>query len=167
MRSHVQDQIDEYLAERLSPKQRPRLEQHVRGCRLCRTALQEAQAARAYLQWLAPCEPSPQPGPAFYHRVQEAIASQQVFGWFRNWAAVLHPRLAYPLAGLILLLIAWTLTYPRQNREEGLWAIEFPSSEFVQLSFSNADRSGGRDLVMRSLVEVPEAGFLNAMAQLD
>lgn len=167
MGNHIQDQIDAYLAERLSRRQQGLLEQHVGNCRLCQTALQEAQAARAYLQWLAPSEPPPQPGPAFYYRVQEAIERKRTSGWFRSWAAALHPHLAYPMTGLVLLLLAWALTYPSPDSEEGLLAMEFPSTEFVQLSFSDEDWILGRDLAMKSLVEVPEVGFLEDAVNAD
>ena len=69
--------------------------------------------------------------------------------------------------GLLFLLLAWALTYPRQDSEEGLLAMDFPSNEFVQLSFSDADWILGRDLVMRSMVEVPEVGFLDDAANAD
>ena len=159
MRGHVQDQIDAFLAERLSRRQHWMFQEHVDRCRSCQIALQEAQVARAYLQLLAPCEPPPQPSPAFYCRVQQTIAREQTSGWVRSWVAALHPHLAYPLAGLTILLIAWALTYPRQNMDDGLLAMEFNSSEFVQLSFSNADIILGRDMVIRNLVEVPDTDF--------
>ncbi|OFW17910.1 MAG: hypothetical protein A3H27_08405 [Acidobacteria bacterium RIFCSPLOWO2_02_FULL_59_13] len=160
MRGHVQGQIDDFLAERLSRRQQWLFQEHVDSCRTCQTALQQAQVARSYLQWLVPSEPPPQPGPAFYRRVQETIQQEQSSGWFRNWAAALHPHLAYPLVGLVVLLLAWTLTFPRQGlMEDSLMGMDFPASEFVQLSFSNADRGLGRDLVIRTLVDLPDAGF--------
>ena len=160
MRGHVQGQIDDFLAERLSRRQQWLFQQHVDSCRPCRTALHQAQVASSYLQWLVPSDPPPQPGPAFYRRVHETIQQEQSYGWFRSWAAVLHPHLAYPLVGLVVLLLAWTLTFPRQGlMEDSLMGMDFPASEFVQLSFSNADRGLGRDLVIRTLVDLPDAGF--------
>ena len=158
MRGHVQDQMDAYLAEALGPEARRDFERHVQSCRACGDALGEAQSVRGYLQWLVSDEASPEPGPDFYLRVRESIERKQVSGWLGSLSVALHPRLAYPLLVLGLLLMAWALTFPGGNAEDELMAMEFPSAQFAGLSFTEVGQTITYDDVMLSLVEVSEIG---------
>ena len=169
MHRHVKDQIDAYLSPELDVQDRRAFDQHVASCPGCKNAFQEAAQAQAYLQWLAPSEAPPKPGPGFYARLQQSIETRRVSSWFGDFAAGLHPRLAYPLLGFMVLLVAWTLTfvYPREGSEPGLAALEFSSTEFVSFSFSGVDRAHGRDLVILSLVEPLASVLPDEMGQAE
>jgi len=156
MRHHVWEQVDDYLRGLLEPEAGRHLEQHVEGCRSCGKALREAQIARSYLQWLQRRDGSPEPSPAFYSKVREAIEKRKGTGWFSDLVAALHPRLAYPLFFLATLLMAWTLTYPPVETGEELLDMDLPQAQFTNLSSSDADSTLSRDLVMMSLVDLSE-----------
>lgn len=158
MAFHARDQMDDYLRGLLTPAERECFARHVALCPSCQGALEESTDARQCLEWLAPTEAPPEPGPDFYFRVQQSIEHRFSQGWFNTLAASLRPRLAYPLVFLVLLLVAWALTYETREADDGLLAMEFPAAEFAQMSFSDvsADRSVSQDLVMMNLVELPE-----------
>ena len=156
MRHHVRDQVDDYLTGLLEPEAGRDFVQHAESCRSCGKALREARIVRFWLQWLRPREESPKPSLAFYAKVQEAIEKRKGDGWFSDLAAALHPRLAYPLLSLAVLLMAWTLTFrPAEGGVEFL-ELDFPPASFATLSSSDADRTLSRDLVMMSLVDLEE-----------
>ena len=67
--------------------------------------------------------------------------------------AALHPRLAYPLFSLAVLLMAWTLTFRPAEGSVELFELELPAARFANLSLSDADSALGRDLVLMSLVD--------------
>ena len=156
MGHHVQEQLDDYLAKLLDSAAHANFERHVAICSDCKDALTAAREARQCMEWLAPTEAPPQPGPDFYYRITQSIEQKRTYGWFGTLAATMRPRLAYPLAFLGLLLVAWTLTYDSRDAEDGLIAMEYPASEFARMTFSDADEALGQDLVMRTLVELPE-----------
>jgi len=157
MQFHVREQIEDYLTERLAePREREQFERHVGSCVPCRQALREAESSYWYLHWLRPAEAPPAPGPDFYARVWQSIEQKKSSGWLGNLAAALHPRLAYPLAFLMLMLAAWTVTMPVSEVEE-LTPLEAISTEFSNLSFPDSDQSHNRDFVMSNLVEIAEA----------
>jgi hypothetical protein len=153
---HVRDQVDEYLGRLLDPATQASFERHLGVCPGCQEALKAAQEARQCIDWLVPTEAPPQPGPNFYHRVAQSIEQKRAYGWFGTLAMTMRPRLAYPLVVLGLLLVAWTFTYEARVADDGLVAMEYPASEFAQMTFSDADEVSGQDLVMRTLVELPE-----------
>jgi hypothetical protein len=156
MGHHVQEQLDDYLAKLLDSAAHANFERHVAACSDCKEALTAAREARQCMEWLVPTEAPPQPGPDFYYRVAQSIEQKRTTGWFGTLAATMRPRLAYPLAFLGLLLLAWTFTYDSRDAEEGLIAMEYPASEFAQMIFSDADEVSGQDLVMMTLLELPE-----------
>jgi hypothetical protein len=88
--------------------------------------------------------------------VEQSIERRLTRNWFDSLGAVMRPRLAYPLLFLGLLAAAWTLTSDIREPEEGMTAIEYPSAEFAQMSFTTADHDQSEDLVMMNLVEMPE-----------
>ena len=156
MQFHVREQIEDYLADLLqNPRERRLFERHVGRCASCRQALREAERSSWYLQWLRPAEMAPTPGPDFYVRVRQSIEQKNSSGWWANLAAALHPRLAYPLVFLMLMLAAWTVTLPTSRVEE-LTPLEAISAEFSNLSFPDSDQSQNRDFVMSSLVAIAE-----------
>jgi len=132
------------------------LECHIAHCPSCRQALTAAREARLCLGWLVPQDAPPQPGPDFYYRVQQSIERERLGGWFSSVAAAMRLRLAYPLAALCLLLVAWSLTF--QGREsfpyDGLAETEYAAAEFARMSFSYGDQA--QELVMMTLVGTPE-----------
>lgn len=157
MQFHVREQIEDYLTERLAePREREQFERHVGSCASCRQALREAESSYWYLQWLRPAEAPPTPGPDFYARVWQSIEQRESSGWLGNLAAAWHPQLAYPLAFLMLMLAAWTVTLPASGGEE-LTPLEAISAEFSNISFPDSDPSQNRDFVMSNLVEIAEA----------
>ena len=153
---HVRDQMDDYLAHLLDSARHADFERHVAVCSDCKEALMAAREACQCIEWLLPTEAPPQPGPDFYYRVAESIEQKRTRGWFGTMAATMRPRLAYPLAVLGLLLVAWTLTYDNRDAEDGLIMMEYPSREFAQMTFSDADETSSHDLVMMTLVDLPE-----------
>ena len=156
MRHHVRDQIDDYLTGLLEPEAGRDFVQHAGSCRSCGKALREARIARSCLQWLQLREESPKPSPAFYSKVQESIEKRKGPGWFSDLAAALHPRLAYPLFSLAVLLMTWTLTFRPAEGGVELLELDFPPAPFANLSLSDADSALGRDLVLTSLVDLTE-----------
>lgn len=156
MANHVRDQMDDYLSELLDPGARAHFERHLAGCPSCKEAWKISLETRRCLEWLLPAEAPPEPGPDFYCRVRESIEKKLSYGWFGSLAAAMHPRLAYPLVFLGLLLLAWTLTYQSGDVEDGLLAMEYPATEFAQMAFSDAEPSVSHDLIMMNLVELPE-----------
>ena len=149
--------MEDYLAERLrDPRERRLFERHVGRCASCRQALREAERSSWYLQWLRPAETLPAPGADFYVRVRQSIEQRKSSGWFGNLVAALHPRLVYPLAFMILMLAAWTVTLPASGGEE-LTPVEAIRTEFSNISFPDSDQSHNRDFVMSNLVEIAEA----------
>lgn len=155
MQFHVTDHFEDYLAGQLRGREHDRFEGHLRNCVSCRQALREAESSRRYLQWLRPSEPPPIPGPDFYVRVRQAI-ERKPSGWLGNLAAALHPRLAYPLIFVVLMLAVWTVTLPNGELEE-LTPLDALTMQFASISFPDADQNHYRDLVMSNLVEVAEA----------
>jgi hypothetical protein len=156
---HVRGHLDDYIAEALDGAARRAFEQHVAACSGCRAALGEAKEAQECMALLASKEPPPQPGPDFYYWVRQSIDQQQrSLGWLSGLAVALHPRLAYPLILLVLLMGAWTLTYENVEADDGLIAMEFPDTEFTRMLSSNpsGDRALGQDLVMMTLVDLPD-----------
>ncbi|MBI3896509.1 MAG: zf-HC2 domain-containing protein [Acidobacteria bacterium] len=157
MQFHIREQIEDYLAGRLAELQeREQIERHIRSCSSCRQALREDESSRWYLQWLMLTEAPPAPGPDFYVRVRQSIEQRKSSGWLGNLAAALHPRLAYPLVFMMLMLAAWTVTIPASEMEE-VTPLEALTIEFASISFPDSDQNQNRDLVMDSLVEVAEA----------
>ncbi|MBI3935032.1 MAG: zf-HC2 domain-containing protein [Acidobacteria bacterium] len=154
MTKHVLDRLDAYLEEMLDSRSLEQFERHVADCGFCRKALLAAREAGRCMDWLLAAEAPPVPGPDFYVRVQQSIDKRLSRNWFENLAAAVHPRLAYPMIFLGLLAAAWTFTYERWQPEEGLAAIEYPATEFAQMSFTMADRELSEDLVMMNLVEL-------------
>ena len=153
MRHHVRNQVDDYLTGLLEPEAGRDFVQHTGSCRSCGKALREARIVRSCLQWLRPREESPKPSLAFYSKVQEAIEKRRGDGWFGDMVAALHPRLAYPLFSLAVLLMAWTLTFRPAEGSVELFELELPAARFANLSLSDADSALGRDLVLMSLVD--------------
>ena len=156
MLCRMRNLIEDYLSETLEPARRADLERHVAHCRSCQQALAAAQESRLCLEWLAPEDAPPQPGPDFYYRVQQSIERERLGGWFSSLAAAMRWRLAYPLAVLCLLLLAWSLTLDGRDSlaYDGLAETEYPAAEFAQMSFSHGDQA--QELVMVTLVCAPE-----------
>jgi hypothetical protein len=168
MRHHVKHRLDDYCMELLDPESRQAFERHVESCSSCRLALREYQSAHSCLQWLVSADAPPEPGPEFYCRVQASIERRRFSGgWLDGLAATLQPRLAYPVALLGILLVAWILTFRLSDVEEGMIAMEFPETQFANMSFSNPDARAGQDQVMLSLVNGPEAEFVPLLLELD
>jgi Putative zinc-finger len=156
MREHIQDRLDAYLEGMLDSSSREFVELHVAGCGSCRRALVEARQASQCIGWLLPAEATPVPGPDFYYRVERSIDRRISRNWFENLAGAMRPRLVYPLIFLGLLVAAWTLTSSKAPQpEEGLAAIEYPTTEFAQMAFTSADPQLSEDLVMMNLVDLP------------
>ena len=156
MGNHVRDQVDDYLRDVLDPGARGDFERHIAGCPSCQRAVETALDTRQYFQWLAPTEAPPEPGPDFYFRVRASIDQRLARSWLESLAAAMRPHLAYPLLLLGLLLVAWALTYQSREVEEGLVAMEYPATEFAQMSSVYVDRTISQDLIMMNLVELPE-----------
>jgi len=156
MGNHVRDQVDDYLRDVLDRGARQGFERHITGCPACQRAVETALDTRQYFQWLAPMDAPPEPGPDFYFRVRASIDQKLARSWLGSLAAAMRPRLAYPLLLLGLLLVAWALTYESREVEEGLVAMEYPATEFVQMSSLEVERSVSQDLIMMNLVELPE-----------
>lgn len=155
MRGHIQDRLDAYLEELLDSASQERFERHVADCGSCQKSLAAAREARQYINWLGPAGTAPIPGPDFFYRVEQAIDRRISRNWFENLAGAMRPRLVYPLIFLALLAAAWTLTSDRPQPEEGLAAIEYPTTEFAQMAFTTADPQVSEDLVMMNLVDLP------------
>lgn len=155
MSAHIQDRLDAYLEQMLDSASLELFERHVAECGSCRKRLTAAREARQYIGWLLPAEPAPVPGPDFYYRVERSIDRRISRNWFENLAGAIRPRLVYPLIFLGLLTAAWTLTYEPPAPEEGLAAIEYPTTEFAQMAFTSADRELSEDMVMMNLVDLP------------
>ena len=155
MKAHVVDQLDAYFEELLDAQSAEYFRDHVAECRSCSRAFAEAQESRLCMDWLAPQEAPPVPGPEFYVRVERSIEKRLTRNWFENLAGAMRPRLAYPLAFLMLLAVAWTYTAQSREPEEGLAAIEYPTTEFTQMSYTTSDIMASEDLVLSNLVELP------------
>jgi hypothetical protein len=159
---HIVERLEAYLEQTLEPAGQLHFERHVARCGSCRAALEAEREARRCMNWLLPTEAPPQPGPDFYVRVQQSIDDRLSLDWFSALAAAMRPKLAYPMIFLLLLAGAWNYTYDSAVAappvEEGLTAMEFPAQEFTDLSFSHLEREASEDVVMMSLVALPE-GF--------
>ena len=149
------DWIEDYLSETMEPARRSELERHLTHCPSCRQALTAAREARLCLDWLAPQDAPPQPGPDFYYRVQQSIERERLGGWFSSVTAAVRLRLAYPLTALCLLVLAWSLTFEGGDSfsYDGLAETEYPAVEFARMSFSHGDQA--QELVMVTLVGTP------------
>ena len=111
-----QYRLYEYLDGSLSPGAKAVAEKHLSGCAACRQALSaERQVAQSLSSKFRQATDSLQLPPEVQRRVLRALADQRdtsgaeqgsVFAWF---------RLAWPasLAGLVLLLLAGILLFPR------------------------------------------------------
>jgi anti-sigma factor RsiW len=152
--SHVTGQIEDYCGGMLSADERTAFELHLAGCPRCKAELQAVTRAQQCLEWLVPAEAPPVPGPYFYERVRQSIAMERSAGWLGNFVTAMQLRLAYPLAVLCLLLVAWTLTMESREPYEGLIEFEYPAREFAQMSFEASEQ--GTELVVMSLVGMPE-----------
>jgi len=156
MKAHVIGQLDAYLEELLDAQSAENFRNHIVDCGSCRRAFAEAQESRLCMEWLVPDSEPPVPGPEFYVRVERSIEKRLSRNWFENLAGAMRPRLAYPLAFLMLLAVAWTYTIQAREPEEGLAAIEYPATEFAQMSYTTtSDANLSEDLVMMNLVELP------------
>jgi hypothetical protein len=161
MAEHILEHLDAYLEQTLQPSAQAELERHVAYCATCRQALEAEREARACMTWLLASEAPPQPGPDFYVRVQQSIDQKLSQDWFSALAAAMRPRLAYPMMFLMLLAGAWSYTYDATavaapTVEDGFTAMEFPAAEFTDLAFSHLEREASEDVVMTSLVSLPE-----------
>ena len=156
MSEHIGNRLDAYLEGMLDTVAAEQLEQHFARCGNCQRSVMAARKARGLLGWLVPAESPPEPGPGFYLRVEEAIERRLARNWFENLGAALRLRLVYPLVFLGLLVVVWTFTAQHRDPEEGLTAIEYPTTEFAQIAFTTADHDQSEDLVMRNLVALPE-----------
>jgi predicted anti-sigma-YlaC factor YlaD len=156
MTEHIQDRLDAYLEAMLDSGTHSAFDRHLAECGACRRAVKAAREARQCLDWLVPAEAPPVPGPEFYARVEQSIERRLARNWFDALGAAMRPRLAYPLLFLGLMAAAWTFTSDIREPEEGLTAIEYPSAEFAQMSFTTADHDQSEDLVMMNLVAMPE-----------
>lgn len=158
MANHIHDQLDHYLRDVLEPAARGQFDAHIEACGRCRQLVSEALEADDLLGMLAPTEAPPVPGPNFYFRVQDNIDKNVSQNWFSSLAATMRFQWTYPLVVMGILVAALALTSPNQDAEEGLMAMEYPSTDFAQMSFTEAavDSNLGQDLVIMSLVDVSE-----------
>ena len=161
MTHHIIERLDAYLEGLLDPATVAELEFHTARCGSCRMALEAARDSQQCMAWLLPIEAPPEPGPDFYVRVEQSIEQRLARNWFYALAAAMHPRLAYPLVFLALLVAAWGLTNEGMvlEAEEALVVMEYPATEFAQMAVTGADREFGEDLVMMNLMELPEELF--------
>lgn len=156
MAQHIHNQLDAYLDGLVDPATHADMDRHIARCGSCRKALESVKGARRCLDLLLPFEAPPVPGPGFYARVEKSIERRLAWNWFDSLGAVMRPRLVYPLLFLGLLAAAWTLTSDVvREPEEGLTAIEYPTAEFAQMTFTTADHDVSEDMVMMNLVELP------------
>jgi hypothetical protein len=160
MAGHIRERLEAYLEQTLEPSAQAEVERHIVVCGSCRAALEGEREARRCMDWLLSLEAPPQPGPDFYVRVEQSIDQRLSQDWFSVLAAAMRPRLAYPVMFLLLLAGAWGYTYETASSivpvEEGLTAMEYPAAEFTDLSFSHLEREASEDVVMMSLVALPE-----------
>jgi anti-sigma factor RsiW len=155
MAQHIKNQLDEYLDGLLDSATHAEMERHIARCGSCRKAVEAAQETRQCMDLLMPIETPPVPGPEFYVRVEQSIERRLAWNWFDALGAAMRPRLVYPLLFLGLLAVAWAWTNNVREPDEGLTAIEYPTAEFAQMSFTTADHDVSEDMVMTNLVELP------------
>lgn len=158
---HIREQIDEYLRGGLDHVSRSQVAAHLADCGGCRSAVAAARETSEVLGWMVPLEAPPQPGPEFYFRVQAAIEKEQSRGWLATLASTLQPRLVYPSAMMAVLMVAWMLSAPQSEALDGWDEMEYPSSEFAQMTFSNEGEAALDDPMIDNLsdaLEVAPAG---------
>jgi anti-sigma factor RsiW len=102
---HVDDLLDDYLHDLLTPQERDRVEGHCARCPECARAMEQARRRLALLQSMPPAEPSAQLVPATVARVESTRQVQTSRRKRILWAA------AGALAAAVLLLVAANVYY--------------------------------------------------------
>lgn len=136
---------------------REEVDRHLASCANCREAARILRQTSAWLR-LTRDDP-PTPSPAFWARLETALAERQAASQWLWWPLEFYARpLAYVLAGIVLALGLSLAVIETPARSEPTALAEFDAPQPAAMPLMPAATNGhlDRDQVMLTLVSEPE-----------